>query len=178
VKDLINYKEPKNDLILRSLWMLINSTLFRVKLPKFYLARNLFLKLFGAHIPWHCNIYPSVDIYAPWNLALGEYVTIGPRCRIYNKAMLHVGRNTTISQDSHICSASHDSRYSLMPLTLKPVVIGERVWIASGAFIGPGVQIGDGAVVSATSSVFKSVSAYKIVRGNPAVEVADRKLLD
>jgi putative colanic acid biosynthesis acetyltransferase WcaF len=178
MKDLISYTEPKDDLLLRLLWVSINNTIFRVKMPKFFLLRNLLLKAFGAHIPWHCNIYPSVDIYAPWNLKLEQYVTIGPRCRVYNKAMLSIGKNTTISQDSYICSASHDSRYSLMPLTLKPIVIGERVWIASGAFIGPGVNIGDGAIVSATSSVFQSVPAYRIVRGNPAVEMADRRLSD
>ncbi|WP_416238341.1 hypothetical protein [Synechococcus sp. CCY9202] len=65
-----------------------------------------------------------------------------------------------------------------MPLTLRPITIGERVWIASGAFIGPGVEIGDGAVVSATSSVFKSVPSYKIVRGNPAIVIASRSLSD
>lgn len=178
MKDLIDYKEPKPNLLRRMLWTFINSTVFRVRLPRLFWMRNFLLKLFGAKIPWHCNIYPSVNIYAPWNLELGVYVTIGPRCNIYNRAYISIGPNSTVSQDSELCSASHDSRYSLMPLTLKPISIGKRVWIASGVFIGPGVDIGEGSVIAARSVVFKSLPDFSIAQGNPAVVTKKRLLTD
>ena len=178
MKDLNLYKEDKPDLLRRFLWSFINSTIFRIRFPRSFWIRNSLLKLFGAKIPWHCNIYPSVDIYAPWNLEVGVYSTIGPRCNIYNRTHIVIGSNSTISQDSVLCSASHDSRYSLMPLVLKPVTIGQRVWIASGAFIAPGVTVGDGCVVSARSVVFKSLPEFSIAQGNPAVVLKKRLLSD
>lgn len=178
MKDLICYKEPKLNLFRRMLWVFVNSTIFRVRFPRSFWVRNSLLKLFGAKIPWHCNIYPSVDIYAPWNLELGVYVTIGPNCNVYNRAYIYIGPNSTISQDAVLCSASHDSRYSLMPLTLKPVSIGKRVWIAAGAFVGPGVDIGEGCVIAARSVVFKSLPDYSIAQGNPAIILKKRLLID
>ena len=65
-----------------------------------------------------------------------------------------------------------------MPLVLKPVTIGQRVWIASGAFIAPGVTVGDGCVVSARSVVFKSLPEFSIAQGNPAVVLKKRLLSD
>lgn len=51
---------------------------------------------------------------------------------------------------------------------LKPVSIGNDVWIGHGAIVRAGVTIGDGAVVAAGSVVVKDVPAYGIVGGNPA----------
>ena len=48
------------------------------------------------------------------------------------------------------------------------VVIGNDVWIASGATLMSGVTIGDGAVVAANSHVCKDVPPYAMVGGNPA----------
>lgn len=47
-------------------------------------------------------------------------------------------------------------------------VIGNDVWIGSGANIFRGVTIGDGAVIGGSSVVTKDVPPYAIVAGNPA----------
>jgi maltose O-acetyltransferase len=49
-----------------------------------------------------------------------------------------------------------------------PVLIGDRVWVAHGAIIEPGVTIGDDAVVSAGSVVVSAVPARMLAIGNPA----------
>jgi acetyltransferase-like isoleucine patch superfamily enzyme len=49
-----------------------------------------------------------------------------------------------------------------------PVLIGDRVWIAHGAIIEPGVTIGDDVVVSAGSVVVSDVPARMLAIGNPA----------
>lgn len=54
------------------------------------------------------------------------------------------------------------------PVTAKLTTIGNDVWIGHGAFILPGVQIGDGAVVAAMSVVTKNVPPYAVVAGSPA----------
>jgi acetyltransferase-like isoleucine patch superfamily enzyme len=51
---------------------------------------------------------------------------------------------------------------------VRPVVIGQNVWIGSGGIILSGVTIGDGAVVAAASVVTKDVPANALVAGNPA----------
>ncbi|MBD5754360.1 colanic acid biosynthesis acetyltransferase WcaF, partial [Citrobacter freundii] len=45
---------------------------------------------------------------------------------------------------------------------------------ATDVFVAPGVTIGDGTVVGARSSVFKSLPANVICRGNPAVVTRER----
>jgi putative colanic acid biosynthesis acetyltransferase WcaF len=40
--------------------------------------------------------------------------------------------------------------------------------VAARAFVGPGVTIGAGAVVGATSSVYRDVEPWTVVGGNPA----------
>ena len=49
----------------------------------------------------------------------------------------------------------------------KPVVIGENVWIGSGAIILPGVTIGDNSIVGAGSVVTRDIPANVVAVGNP-----------
>jgi acetyltransferase-like isoleucine patch superfamily enzyme len=58
----------------------------------------------------------------------------------------------------------HQSRSDL----LKPVTLGPRSFVCTGAIIAPGVSIGAGAIVGAGSVVFRSVPAGVIVIGSPA----------
>lgn len=51
---------------------------------------------------------------------------------------------------------------------IKPVIIGNDVWIADNVFIKGGVTIADGAVCAAGAVVVKDVPPYAIVAGVPA----------
>ncbi len=53
-------------------------------------------------------------------------------------------------------------------------VIGNDVWIGYEALIMPGVQVGNGAIISARSVVTSDVAAYTIVGGNPARPLRQR----
>ena len=63
-----------------------------------------------------------------------------------------------------------------MPLKMSPVEIGDRVWVAAYAFVGPGVTIGEGAVVGARSAVFRDVQPWVVVGGNPASVIKPRQI--
>jgi len=51
---------------------------------------------------------------------------------------------------------------------VKPVIIGNNVWVGTGCIIYPGVTIGDNSIVSAGAVVMSSVPANTVVAGNPA----------
>jgi len=65
-------------------------------------------------------------------------------------------------------NAHADFKRNGPPVTAKLTVIGNDVWIGHGAFILPGIQIGDGAVIAAKSVVTKNVPPYAVVAGSPA----------
>ena len=54
------------------------------------------------------------------------------------------------------------------------VVIGNDVWLCTGAWIMSGVTIGDGAVIAARSVVTRDVAPYTVVAGSPAKKVGRR----
>jgi acetyltransferase-like isoleucine patch superfamily enzyme len=51
---------------------------------------------------------------------------------------------------------------------MRPVVLGDDVWVGAGAVILKGVTVGDGAVVAARAVVTRDVPADTVVAGNPA----------
>ncbi len=92
----------------------------------------------------------------------------------YNVAPVIIGANTTVSQKSYLCTASHDITKSNLPLITAPIIIEDQVWVGSDVFIGMGVTIGQGTVVGARASVYKSVAPWKVVGGNPAKVLKER----
>ena len=164
--------------ILRMMWNTCYWILFRpFNLNMFGGWRANVLRLFGAKVGSNANIYASVKIWAPWNLEIGHYSSIGPGVDCYNQGKITIGNQTIISQKTYLCASSHDHTISNFPLILKPIIIDDQVWIAAAAFIAPGVHIGEGAVVGAKSAVFKNVEAWSVVGGNPAKFIKKREIL-
>lgn len=59
-------------------------------------------------------------------------------------------------------------RYNRPPISVKPVVIEDNVWIGFNATILKGVTIGQGATISPGAFVIEDVAAGTTVAGNPA----------
>jgi putative colanic acid biosynthesis acetyltransferase WcaF len=62
----------------------------------------------------------------------------------------------------------------LFPLVLRPITIGTDVWIAAEAFVGPSVQIGDGAVLGARAVAMRDLAPWTFYSGNPAKPLKPR----
>jgi putative colanic acid biosynthesis acetyltransferase WcaF len=107
-------------------------------------------------------------------LEIGEDSAIGEDALVYNLGRVTIGARSTISQRAHLCAGTHDYRDPTMPLLKPPVTVGNDVWICADAFVGPGRQIGDGAVVGARAVVVKDVEPWTVVGGNPAVFIKRR----
>jgi putative colanic acid biosynthesis acetyltransferase WcaF len=127
------------------------------------------LRAFGAKMAPGSNAYASARIWAPWNLTMAADSCLADRVDCYCVAPVTIGPHATISQYSYLCSASHDYRDPTMPLVIAPIVIGAEAWVAADVFIGPGVQIGEGAVVGARSTVTQDVQPWVVVAGSPPI---------
>ena len=175
--DLKNYSSSFSlqNKLLRLLWNISAYLIFKpFQLNFFKRYRVGVLNLFGAHVHPTANVYASVKIWAPWNLTMGAYSTLGPQVDCYNQGEISIGNNTIVSQKTYLCASSHDHTKPDFPLILCPITIGDGVWVAADCFIGPKVVIGDRAIVGARTAVFRSLEPNKIYGGNPAKLIKDR----
>lgn len=160
----------------RSLWGIVNATLFRPSPRIAFGWRRFLLRTFGAKVGLRVRIYNDIRIFDPSNLVLCDDSVIGPRADLYSVGLIEVGQASIISQGSHLCGATHDFRRPDFPLLIGKISVRDGVWICADSFIGPNVTIGDRAVVGARSVVVKDVAEGSIVAGNPAREVGTRDL--
>jgi putative colanic acid biosynthesis acetyltransferase WcaF len=159
--------------LLRFLWSL-TWPFFRFSPRLLYGWRNFLLRFFGARIGKKVKIYPTAKIMFPWNLEIDARTVISWEVILYNLGKITIGSDTIISQYAHLCAGTHDHQSEDFPLLKLPVSIGNNVWIATEAFIGPDVKIGDNVVVGARSVVIKDIPDDLIVAGNPAKEIKKR----
>ena len=161
--------------LLRALWGIVYITLFR-STPNilFWEWRVFLLRLFGAKVGKHCKIRSSATFWAPWNLELENYVSIGQKAQIYSVDKIVLHTKVCISQGAYLCTASHDITDKNNPLITAPIRIESFAWVAADAFVGMGVSIGRGAVVGARAAVFKDVEPWTVVGGNPAKFIKKR----
>lgn len=167
---------PFSDYLLRIPWTIAKYSIWKLAWHRFSFLRMLILKLFRADTHLSSLAHGSTDILRPWDIKFGKYSSLGPRVKIYNLRRIEIGENTVISQDVYLCGGTHDYKQSSFPLLRKNIIIGDKVWICAGAFIGPGVTIGEGAIIGARAVVTKDVEPWTIVGGNPAKFIKKRAI--
>lgn len=173
--NLNEYVEHKPHRAKRILWYVVNKTLFRVLVtPYLKEFRNGLLRLFGAQVARGVLIYPSVDVWYPWKLKIGRFSCVGAKVNLYNKDFIEIGENVVVSQNSFLCTASHNINSESHTLITRPIILDNRSWVAADSFVGMGVTIGEGAVVGARAAVFKDVEPWTVVGGNPAKFIKKR----
>ena len=171
-------KYSRREQVLRLLWGLVGWPLFRLSPRPCFGWRRFVLRRFGARVGRQVHIYPSVEIYFPWNLTIGGWSALGEGVRVYNLGPVTIVSRVTISQRAHLCAGTHDFRDPAMPLLKPPITIADQVWVCAEAFVGPGVTVGEGAVVGARAVVVKDVAPWTIMAGNPAREIGKRGMRD
>lgn len=166
-----------NNRLRRLLWKFIWFIFARWTPPNFNILRILILKIFGAKVNWNSIIYSSVKIWAPWNLDMSSYSTLGPNVNCYNIALIKIGKCAIVSQDVNLCTGTHDYNNPSFPLISFPIEIGEYAWIGAAAFVCPGISIPAGTIIGAASVLRVSPESWSIYIGNPAVKVKSRAVL-
>jgi putative colanic acid biosynthesis acetyltransferase WcaF len=152
----------------RVLWSIAWVFLFRPS-PWFWHGwRRLVLRMFGARVGRGAKIMPTVRIWAPWNLEMGDHSVLGAWVDCYNAAPITLGSHATVSQYTFLCTATHDHESPTMRLVTRPICVGDQAWVCADVFVAPGVTIGQGAVVGARSAVFHDLPQWTICHGTPA----------
>lgn len=172
VPDASPYSEREK--VGRLLWAIAQATLFRLSFHNWYGWRRWLLGRFGASLHPTVRLRRTVTIECPWNLTIGEESAVGDRAILYCLGRVRLGTRVTISQGAHLCAGSHDYNSRRMPLLRPPIVIGDDVWIATEAFVGPQVTVGDGAILGARAAAFRDLAPWTIYLGNPAQPVKIR----
>ena len=136
--------------------------------------KRFIYRSFGAKIASTAIVHSSAKVFMPWNLEMASYSVIGDNAEIYNPTLVKLGRNCVVSQHAYLCATSHNISSNKHEQIDKPIILEDRSWVATDAFIGMGVTIGAGAVVGARACVFKDVEPWTVVGGNPAKFIKNR----
>jgi len=116
------------------------------------------------------------DRYQRPRLTIGDHVFVGHGSSFFLAAGITIGAHTLIAgrtsirdNDGHpLEPALRRERAPVQPNDVRPVVIGENVWLGSECLVMKGVHVGDNAVVAARSVVTHDVPPNTIVAGIPA----------
>lgn len=106
-------------------------------------------------------------------IKIGRNVLIDDGCFIMAQGKIIIGNNTWIAAYCFITDFNHkyaDDKKLIFEqgYEIKPVTIGENVWIGTHVIILPGVKIGDRVVIGAGSVVTKNIPDNCVAVGNPA----------
>ncbi len=171
----VNRLSMKNR-VARLAWRIVYALLFRPSPRVLFGWRRFLLRMFGAKMGKATIVYPSVRIWAPWNLEMADYACLAFDVECYCIDKVKLGRRATVSQYSMLCTASHDLTSAETPLVTGPIAMGDDSWVFAKAFVGPGVTMGPGAVAAACSVVVKDVEDWTVVAGNPAKPISKRQV--
>lgn len=152
----------------RALWMSVYYVLYWPSPRPFHAWRRFLLRLFGAKVGKGALPYRRAMIWAPWNLAMGERSVLGDGVDCYCVAPIEIGDGAVVSQRAFLCTASHDFDDPGFALVAAPIQVRAQAWVCAEAFVGPGVEIGEGAVVAARAVVTRDLEPWSVVGGNPA----------
>jgi acetyltransferase-like isoleucine patch superfamily enzyme len=126
----------------------------------------------GSYIAADCVLHGPINIGK--NVSVNHHVTMdGGRMGIT------IGDNSRIAANCQLYAFNHgllhDRLICNQPTDSKGIFIGTDVWLGANVGVVDGVSIYDHAVVGMGSQVTRNVDTYKIVAGNPATMIGDRR---
>ncbi len=171
-----SWYRPGRSRLWQTAWFFLGLPLLRCSFLPGSGWRVRLLRGFGAHIGEGVVIKPGARVKYPWRLKVGNNCWIGEDCWIDNLATVELGHDVCLSQGSYLCTGNHDWSDPAFGLMLGPIALGNGSWVGARAVLAPGVSLGEGAVAAAGSVIAKSLPAWSVYAGNPAVFVRRRSI--
>lgn len=129
------------------------------------------LKSLIPHIGWNVQIKSPFYCDYGSNIEIGDNFFSNYNLTILDSAKVKFGNNVLIAPNCGFYTISHpisaEERNRLYG-EIKPITVGNNVWIGASSIILQGVTIGDNSVIAAGSVVKYDVPPNVIVAGNPA----------
>ncbi|QDV79761.1 DapH/DapD/GlmU-related protein [Botrimarina mediterranea] len=130
----------------------------------------------GVRLSGKSGIGFTSRVTAQPELKIGDKTFVGHDCSFSIAKAISIGRNCLLAggvsirdYDGHPLDAeARRAGEFVVPEAVRPVAIGDDVWLGSGVRVLKGVTIGDRAIVAAGSIVVKDVPADSVVAGSPA----------
>lgn len=138
--------------------------------------RLLWLKIFGAKLYGRPFVHQRARIQIPWNLTMHHKSCLGDRANAYTLGEIEIMEHATVGQEVYLSTGTHAFDRKEMNLITNKITIGKHAFLGARAFVMPGIQIGDYAIVGACSVVTKEVNSLEVVGGNPAKFIKKREL--
>ncbi len=160
------------------LWWFVQAVCFPLIPHSLNGPRSGLLRLFGATVGRGVIIRPTARFTYPWKVTIGDYSWVGDDVVFYSLDRIQVGSHCVISQETYLCTGSHDAHDPTFRLITAPIAIGNGTWIAADCFIGPNVRIGANSLVGARSSVFTDLPANYVCWGTPCKPRHPREFRD
>lgn len=141
-----------------------------------YLSGKLFMEI-GDNVTLHSvmtlagnKVFDKPVLRIGNNTYIGSRVSISVAKEVIIGDYCYLAGNVTIrDNDGHpVDYVKRRCNEAVQKEDVKPVHIGNDVWIGSGVTILKGVRIGDGAIIAAGSIVTEDVDTFTVVGGNPA----------
>lgn len=141
-----------------------------------YISGKLYMKV-GDDVTIHSvTTFAGGKVYDQPRLIIGNKNYIGSKVTFNVAKEIAVGNNcyfadNIIIRDNDGHPLDPEKRKLNLPVDrsdIKPVKIGNDVWVSSNVVILKGVTIGNGAVIASGAIVTKDVDPLTIVGGNPA----------
>jgi virginiamycin A acetyltransferase len=115
---------------------------------------------------WAFALAPYLYDFSPERLVIGRFCQIAHGVQFITASANH--RHDGFSSFPFAIFDGPSADRPSLPGPGPDTVIGNDVWLGSGATVLPGARIGDGAIVGACAVVSGEVPPYSVVAGNPA----------
>ncbi|WP_375446336.1 WcaF family extracellular polysaccharide biosynthesis acetyltransferase [uncultured Fibrella sp.] len=158
------------------LWHFTNALFFNSYAPLPSRVKVSLLRAFGGKVGVGVMIKPAVNIKYPWLLSIGNYVWIGEGVWIDNLTQVTLGNHVCLSQGAMLLTGNHDYRSATFDLKVAAIQLEDGAWIGAKATVCPGVRVESHAILSVGSVANRSLAAYTIYQGNPAVAIRKRTI--
>ena len=172
------YMKSKKEKILIILYTVIAKNLPQSRhFPPAKKIRYYFGKLIMSNVGKQVNIEKGATFNG--KVSIGDYSGIGVDCEM--NGPVTIGRYVNMGPEVVVYTQNHAFNRIDIPMqkqgydNVRPVVIGDDVWLGRRVIILPGVKIGEGCVIGAGAIVAKDIPPYSVVVGNPAKIVKVRK---